>query len=122
MSMNSMQGFVLEKQLLGTYLSSETPQYLPYKEALRKATRLTSGKLVSLLERLGLKAYYSRAMDFYHGVDVIIVDPKNRAYITADISNSPKTNFKADINIVPEKADRWAEEIQQVMQFNSKSL
>lgn len=119
---NSMQGFILEQQLLGVHCPSERPMYLPYKEALRKATRLKKGKLVELLENMGLKAYYSRTMDFYHGVDVIAVDPEKRTYVTLDISVSAKTELKADVNIVSSESSHWRSLVEQALRLYAKML
>lgn len=78
----------------------QSPRYMQYKQALSTARVVTvGGVFINTLRSHGLTALYSDALDWYHGIDLVVRDGSGKA-ITVDLATYHKPEYKANLLIV----------------------
>lgn len=124
MEWSRINGFAIEAKLLGVSPMAEQPEYLKYAQAIERAFPLKSRGDFHIFMEIYLPGWtikYHPALDWYHGVDAVLVSPEG-VLVTIDISTyrKPGDKLKADVNIVhgtPEAA--WKQEILAVVSKKS---
>lgn len=85
------------------------PEYMEYKRALSTVRVVTvGGVFINTLRAYKLTAYYSEALDWYHGIDLIVTNGKQ--YITIDFSTYHKPDCKADLLMIISSDDGVVEQ------------